>query len=288
MGNDDIGLFSSSAKTVWQYWHQGYDRLPSIAKLCQRSWRENNSDWQVRLVDSTNLATFLPKGGLLERSKYPSLQKFSNHVRLLLLIEYGGIWADVDVFCNSPIRDWLKNSDQGLPLTFFRDPGKGRLVANWFIAAEPNNRVLIALEKMYSEYFLLNEFRSDRISRAVTSRIAKTIDAISFTINSPRLPYLFWNSSLVRKVFHLTPYFIFHYMFVEAWQESGENPFELPGFWPSAQDALALRRAARKAARNQIKLRLMPHDVPLYKMSYRTMDPATVQNVLDGISGSQP
>ena len=67
-----------------------------------------------------------------------------------MLRQHGDYWADATSFCLRPLDDWL---DAAYVAGFFafRNPAKDRTMANWFIASEPDNVLLVALHQALLE-----------------------------------------------------------------------------------------------------------------------------------------
>ena len=66
---------------------------------------------------------------------------YSDITRIMLLKEYGGVWADASVFCNRPLDDWLQECS-GEGFFAFDRPGPDRPLASWFLASEENHCVV--------------------------------------------------------------------------------------------------------------------------------------------------
>ena len=65
----------------------------------------------------------------------------SDVLRILLLHEYGGVWVDATLLCNQPLDTWLPSAC-GTGFFAFAAPAPGRLLASWFLACAPNNRLV--------------------------------------------------------------------------------------------------------------------------------------------------
>ena len=59
--------------------------------------------------------------------------------------------ADATVFCLRPLDDWL-DAAYASGFFAFRNPAKDRMMANWFIAAEPDNALLVALHQALLDF----------------------------------------------------------------------------------------------------------------------------------------
>ncbi|MFW2177028.1 MULTISPECIES: capsular polysaccharide synthesis protein [unclassified Moraxella] len=87
-------------KIIWQYWGQGLDDLPEVARLCFASVDKFKGDYQViRLTDNTfseylDLPLFLEK--IRQRSDFRPAY-YADILRTALLVVYGGVWLDASV-----------------------------------------------------------------------------------------------------------------------------------------------------------------------------------------------
>lgn len=107
-----------------------------------------NPDWDVVKLDAENLGVYLDTaphsalGRLLHADSRVPPASVSQVVRLALLSQYGGVWADATVLCMQPLDDWLY--DAVLPCSFWmyhgRDRGSGP--ASWFVAATKHSYIV--------------------------------------------------------------------------------------------------------------------------------------------------
>lgn len=130
-------------RTIWMLWLQGWDEAPELVDACMRTWRRCNPDWELRLLAEDDLPPLIgDDAGMrtISGKQLPS-EALSDVVRLALLLRYGGVWADATTFCLRPLDDWLA------PLLVsgffaFTNSSPDRMIASWFLAAEPGNRLL--------------------------------------------------------------------------------------------------------------------------------------------------
>jgi len=129
-------------KNIFILWFQGFENAPDIVKRCVQSWKYYNSDWNIILLDNTNLTQYVNLKEYIDISK-KQIQPchLSDIYRMILLKNHGGLWTDATTFCNKPLNDWLPNYiQQGF--FAFNKPAPDRLVSNWFIYAEKNNYII--------------------------------------------------------------------------------------------------------------------------------------------------
>lgn len=72
------------------------------------------------------------------REEVPAL---SDRIRIALLRQHGGVWADATAMCARPLDEWLPDR---LSTGFFafERPGPFRMLASWFLAAAPDNFIV--------------------------------------------------------------------------------------------------------------------------------------------------
>ena len=201
------GVHSIRNRTVWILWTQGFDNAPDVVKLCLKSWQQNNPGWEIRALDEAALNSLIDEP-LLTAMGRPDItpQVHSNIARLCLLHRYGGVWADSTLFCAEPLDAWFEPYvAEGF--FAFRNPGRDRLMANWFLAANPDNVILDKLYQSYIDLFSDNQFadpkgRQTRFFRRVFSRL--------YSRNTKATVGWF---GVPRTVFKIFPYLMFHYTF---------------------------------------------------------------------------
>lgn len=95
-------------KTIWIYWHSGYDTAPEICKACYNSWVENNPEWTVIMLCDDNMEKYIPVREWNRISRHLTKNKQSDLIRLYLIGRYGGVYTDITNYCIAPIDHWLK------------------------------------------------------------------------------------------------------------------------------------------------------------------------------------
>jgi len=106
------------------------------------SWEALNPGWEVRCLDATTVGRYVDLGEHIDlQTQTITAASLSDILRLLLLHEYGGVWADATLYCNRPLDEWLPLAAETGFFAFSR-PGPDRPLASWFLAATPDNRLL--------------------------------------------------------------------------------------------------------------------------------------------------
>ena len=252
-------------RTIWILWTQGFENAPEVVKLCLKSWKTFNPNWTIRALDDQALKALIDLPLLsAENREDITPQVSSDLARVSLLRRFGGVWTDATVFCCEPLDSWLEPyANEGF--FAFRNPGPDRLMANWFIAANPENEILSGLHRDYVALWEHNRFLRPRhpvtrFSRRAFSRL--------FSTNPANTKYWF---GFPRKTLKIFPYYIFHYTFnklvlsdpalTRIWNKS--LPFEATQ--PRRLTKLASFRDGITTALDMIE-----HGAsPLYKLNWR-------------------
>ena len=105
-------------KNIFLLWLQGWTNAPWLQKKVLKSWTINNPDWNIYLIDENNLAKYVNDiHYIFDKSKKITPQAKSDIIRLSLLKNHGGIWADSTLLCMQPLNYWvfeaLKNMECG-------------------------------------------------------------------------------------------------------------------------------------------------------------------------------
>ncbi|WP_369914695.1 capsular polysaccharide synthesis protein [Maritimibacter sp. 55A14] len=141
-------------KTVWMYWDAGESSAPELVQMCIASWRIMNPTWDVTVLDASTAGNMvdMPIGA----TDIP-VQSYADLLRLRLLRQMGGVWADATTYCVQPLDCWLPLVAQRGFFAFtwtptdrwFIWPGVRRSLTNWFLASETQGEIISQWE-MYS------------------------------------------------------------------------------------------------------------------------------------------
>jgi hypothetical protein len=128
-------------KTIWMYWDKGWEAAPALCKLSFDSWRIRNPDWDVCFLDREKaLALTAIPDDIVALDLLPA--HLADMIRLELLAQYGGVWADMTTFCERPLDDWLLPA---MPYGFFAFcVTEQDTCSNWFLASAAGNPILVA------------------------------------------------------------------------------------------------------------------------------------------------
>ena len=158
-------------KTIWIMWWQGEKEAPPIVKACIESARKNSNGHPVIVIDENNYKEYIKIPDFIiekyqkgQKDKSPlkgtvlSRTHFSDIIRILLLYQYGGIWADSTVFFTKPIPEAYFESEF---TTIGEDDDwyvrKG-IWSIWFIGCHANSPLTKFLYQMLCEYWKNNDY----------------------------------------------------------------------------------------------------------------------------------
>ena len=254
-------------RTIWILWSQGFDNAPEIVKLCLASWSRFNPGWEVRALDGTALNELVDLDSLIDVERDDmTIQILSDLGRLCLLSRFGGVWIDATVFCCKPLDEWLSPYVES-GFFAFRNPGPDRLIASWFIAANPENEILANLHRKFVSLWTLNRFvsRSNGFGKFARRQLSSLLN------KTPELT-TYWFAFFPMRVLRVYPYYIFHYTFNwlilgnaacgKAWENS--PPFEATG--PRRLTELAKTPGGLTTALEHINAT----SSPVYKLNWRS------------------
>ena len=94
-------------KNIFLLWLQGWDNAPWLQKQVADSWEINNPDWKINYIDLDNLKDYCDDiDYIYDQSKHIKPQAKSDIIRLSLLKNHGGVWADATLLCMQPLDHW--------------------------------------------------------------------------------------------------------------------------------------------------------------------------------------
>lgn len=149
---------SSIPKKIWICWFQGEENSPDIVKMCIASIRKTFSEYDVTVITDDNVDLFVEfpeyilakyQNGCITKTHYSDL------IRIELLEQYGGIWIDATVLCESrSLVDKMFELD--VDLFVFKDLftlDKYVAVSSWFMCAKKHTPFLKTAKNMLIEYW---------------------------------------------------------------------------------------------------------------------------------------
>jgi hypothetical protein len=251
-------------RKIWILWHQGLSEAPFIIRRCIDSWVKENPSWEVVILDKDNLAEYIVLDLSDDKLVNLSLTKQSNLVRLQLLSEYGGVWADATTLCMRPLDDWIYDCYTSGFFAFYK-PGRDRIVSTWFIACKEECPIVLKLRERYVSFFMKNDFNNNGRFKQ------KIIKWLSKILNRSEKTTMYWFSPVVIKLLRVYPYFIFHYMFERLVSSDSECQIiwnktkKISADGPHKIQKVGLFSPVNKNIINEINEKL----TPIYKLTWK-------------------
>lgn len=96
----------ANERIIWQYWGQGFDKLPEIVRICLDTVERHKGDYQLVRLSDENIAEYIdfPEEIYRKRESF-SRTSFSDLLRCALLVTYGGVWIDATIFLTGSLPE---------------------------------------------------------------------------------------------------------------------------------------------------------------------------------------
>jgi hypothetical protein len=134
-----LHLTSPMPRVVWLVWFQGWDKAPKVVRRVRESWEKLNPGWEVRALDDKTLRKYINppfKTGMSPAAK-------SDMVRLHVLSQHGGVWADATMLCVQPLTQWVvpaMSSKAGMWM--YHGGYDNNMPASWFMLSQPGSYIM--------------------------------------------------------------------------------------------------------------------------------------------------
>ena len=183
-------------------------------------------------------------------------------------------------FFRSPLDNWIHSAATG-GLFMFVNPGRDRLISNWFIASDPDNLLLRELYSRLCTYWNENRFNNLSTPPGALERLLSR--ALNRNLVLPRL----WLRSPIRRVLRIAPYMIYHYQFYDLvcgdsdcranWKEAGKLP--------AAGPVKLLRHGLLNPVSDEVTAMVEKPVAPVFKLTWKLPDDGIPEgSVLDYLS----
>ena len=139
-------------RTVWILWHQGLDKAPLVVQKCVESWIKENPCWDVVVLDAESLKKYVTPDLPPEKLATLDLTKQSNLIRLQLLSDYGGVWADATLLCLRPLDEWIDECTASGFFAFAFPDGSSRVLSTWFLASQRQCPIVVKWRQRYASF----------------------------------------------------------------------------------------------------------------------------------------
>lgn len=154
----DYPLIQEKPKIIWWCWLQGENQAPSLCKTCLASVKKNFPDYEIRVVTEENLGRYISIPDYIKQ-KYQigiiSGAHYSDIIRTMLLVEYGGVWMDSTVLCTGyhiPVFDF--------PFFVFQNwkfnKQHASICSSWLISSTIGHPILRTTQELLFDYWRNN------------------------------------------------------------------------------------------------------------------------------------
>jgi hypothetical protein len=252
-------------RRLWMLWSQGIDQAPLVVRKCITSWIELNPTWDIKILDTNNLGNYVDLNIPFDKAKTLPIVKVSDLIRLQLLYNYGGVWADATTLCMRPLDEWI---DEAVVSGFFAFcvPGPDRVLATWFLAAQPNSLIIKKWAADYARFFTNHTFGPrGPVKRKINKLLEKKL------LNRNRSTTKYWFSPLITRGLRLYPNYISHYIFdrLLSYDEESQKIWQKTPKW-SAKSILRLgRKGLLYPLDEETKQEIISSPAPLYKLTWK-------------------
>ena len=139
-------------KTIWMTYKLKFEELPDYISNVIDTWKFFNPEWEIRYNTDEDMHSFVKK----EFPEYyeiynmcPKIVMKGDLWRYMILYKYGGVYADIDAVCNTPIEDWLKEDSDMIVAPEHVTP----FLCQWTMAAAPGHPALKCVLDLAVERF---------------------------------------------------------------------------------------------------------------------------------------
>lgn len=192
-------------KKLWMFWGQGLANAPYLVQKCIDSWRKQNPTWELTVLDESQISQYVTQDPAIRYSEM-TWQQRSEMLRLALLRDYGGVWADATAFCVAPLDDWIDEHSLSGFFAYAR-PAPDRLLSSWFLASVQGGSVATKLYHQLANYYRRPQFRRPNFFQE------QLVKVLGHFFNRNVQTARRWLSPVVMSLPGVCPYFIFQYQF---------------------------------------------------------------------------
>lgn len=146
---EKVSLPRPVPRRIWIYWDTGESTAPDIVRFCIVRWRDLHPDWQVEVLDRGGAEAIVNMTDMPEGMR-PA--HYADILRLRLLKQYGGVWADATYLPVRGLDAWLPPLMQSGFFAFGVHVAD-RILSNWFLASETGGTVVTRWEESARLYW---------------------------------------------------------------------------------------------------------------------------------------
>ena len=165
-------------KTIWLLWYQGWDHAPWLVQQVRKSWELHNPRWNIVCLDQNNLSQYIDPTRRFNQNFTIKMQAKSDLIRLNLLADYGGVWADATMLCMVSLDRWIYDALQPVGFWMYHGRDNGAGPASWFIISQRQSYIIQrwreAANKFWQSHrFFYDYFWMDALFKDLTKRDAR-------------------------------------------------------------------------------------------------------------------
>ncbi|HEU5033713.1 MAG TPA: capsular polysaccharide synthesis protein [Mycobacteriales bacterium] len=143
-----------SAPRVFTFWAQGFAEAPPVVQRCRQEARRWHTDEQLVALTDADIAAVVSLPPVVVERTSADKTRFSDFLRLQLLLDHGGVWMDATCLTRS-------NLVEAFPaLTgsgFFAFERRTNRLSNWMLAASPGHPVIAMLRAAHLVFWEQHE-----------------------------------------------------------------------------------------------------------------------------------
>lgn len=180
-------------KIIWLLWLQGIDNAPELVKRVIKTWRDNNPEWDVRVLTKETLSDYISTDHL----DLPNMtsQAASDIIRLRLMYNHGGVWADATMACLQPLDNWVYEAIEPAGFWMYHGRDRGRGPASWFMISKKQSLLAERWIKKTDEFWSKKPIKFEYCWMDILfAQIAKTDKEFCDTWG--KVPYLYCELAL--------------------------------------------------------------------------------------------
>ena len=146
-------------KIIWQTYKDPYDDLAWYMHSAMNTWKDFNPEYQHRYMDDVQAADFvLQEFGQEWHDIFIGLPigvMRGDLWRYMVIYKYGGVYADLDTHCMSPIDTWMLEDKD-----FIVCPETDKHFCQWTFASSAKNPILKSVLDLIKDRLLNPEYDS--------------------------------------------------------------------------------------------------------------------------------
>ena len=175
-------------KIIWQTYESEYKDLPPLALECANSWQEKNPDWEYKYVSGKERAEFVLNNFGQEwfdiYNSYKTNISRADLWRYMCLYINGGLYADLDLLCKEPIKNFFDLNHNFIASEEPGGPGYSQMI---FASSSKNTFLENIINNIKIKYYEKNNYNN--IIDYVTNEVGYIIftDSIIQTITSEKI-----------------------------------------------------------------------------------------------------